>query len=267
MAERLQKVLARAGYGSRRQLEEWIRAGRITLNGTIAKLGDRVATDDQVCIDGRPVSVRLALTPRRCRVLLYHKPAGQVTTRSDPEGRPTVFDSLPELKTGRWIVIGRLDVNTSGLLLFTTDGDLAHSLMHPSGEIEREYAVRVLGDVTKEVTGRLTRGVELEDGKARFTSIRDAGGSGANHWYHVVITEGRNREVRRLWESQGVKVSRLSRVRFGPVVLPRSLRPGKWDELSAGACKELTAAAGLTKKQTQASSRQRPKAVRSQRKR
>jgi len=247
MAERLQKVLARAGYGSRRQLEELIRVGRITLNGAVAELGARVAPTDKVCIDGRPVSVRLALTTRRCRVLLYHKPPGEVSTRSDPEKRPTVFDSLPTLKTGRWIVVGRLDVTTSGLLLFTTDGDLAHHLMHPSADIEREYAVRVLGDVTSGVIQRLTRGVELEDGLARFASLRDAGGRGANHWYHVVIKEGRNREVRRLWESQGITISRLSRIRFGPIALPRRLRPGNWLELSVQSCKELMVAAGLGK--------------------
>ncbi len=245
MAERLQKVLARAGYGSRRQLENWIRTGRITLNDEVAELGVRVSENDRVSIDGRPVSIRLALTPRRRRVLLYHKSAGEVTTRSDPEGRATVFNSLPPLKTGRWIAVGRLDVSTTGVLLFTTDGELAHRLMHPSAEIEREYAARVFGDVSAEVLQRLTRGVQLDDGPARFEQLRDAGGSGANHWYHVILKEGRNREVRRLWESQGLTVSRLSRIRFGPILLPRGLRPGKWQELAEKEIASLSALAGL----------------------
>lgn len=246
--ERLQKVMARAGLGSRRQVEDWIRAGRVQVNGQPAELGQKVGEGDSLTIDGKPVSVRASTAARdRPRVLVYHKPVGEVTTRSDPEGRPTVFDQIPELKTGRWITIGRLDLNTSGLLLFTTHGDLAHRLMHPSSEIEREYAVRVLGDVSPQMLKALTVGVDLEDGKAHFDSIVDAGGSGANHWYHVVLREGRNREVRRLWESQGLKISRLQRVRYGPIELPRRVSPGKWEELDAQGIALLFAAASLPK--------------------
>ncbi|MCW9059474.1 MAG: pseudouridine synthase [Gammaproteobacteria bacterium] len=246
--ERLQKVMARAGLGSRRQVEDWIRAGRVQVNGQPAELGQKVGEGDSLTIDGKPVSVRASTAARdRPRVLVYHKPVGEVTTRSDPEGRATVFDQIPDLKTGRWITIGRLDLNTSGLLLFTTHGDLAHRLMHPSSEIEREYAVRVLGEVSPQMLKALTEGVDLEDGKAHFDSIVDAGGSGANHWYHVVLREGRNREVRRLWESQGLKISRLQRVRYGPIELPRRVSPGKWEELDAQGIALLFAAAGLPK--------------------
>jgi 23S rRNA pseudouridine2605 synthase len=230
MSEKLQKVLARAGYGSRREIEGWISDGRISVNGRIVPLGERVSEGDVIRIDGKVVS-KTRLQSNRCRVLMYHKPVGEVTSRSDEEGRSTVFDNLPRIVNGRWIVVGRLDINTSGLLLFTTDGELANRLMHPSYTLEREYAVRVLGDVEPEVIRALTTGVELEDGEARFTSIVDGGGEGANHWYHVTLEEGRNREVRRLWESQGVTVSRLSRVRYGPITLPRWLRPGRWEEL------------------------------------
>lgn len=226
MAERLQKILARAGYGSRRQVEDWIRAGRICVNGRPAELGLGVTATDTIEIDGRTIAVTAALGQPAPLTLLYHKPVGELTTRADPEGRPTVFDRLPPLKTARWIAVGRLDLNTAGLLLFTTDGELANRLMHPSSEIEREYAVRVLGAVSPGVLEHLLGGVELEDGRAAFATLRDAGGSGANHWYHVTLKEGRNREVRRMWESQGVAVSRLIRVRFGPIGLPRQLRPG-----------------------------------------
>ena len=241
MDERLQKVLARAGLASRRQIEEWIRAGRITVNGVAAKLGDRVTDRDNVRVDGRVISrSRRRALPRR--VLVYYKPQGELTTRNDPQGRPTVFARLPRLPAGRWIGVGRLDINSSGLILLTTDGELAHRLMHPSNGVEREYAVRVLGEVDGEVLDRLLRGVRLEDGKARFLSIRDAGGRGANHWYHVVLSEGRRHEVRRLWESQGLTVSRLIRIRFGPVVLPPALRPGRWKELSEGQIQQLISA-------------------------
>jgi len=245
MAERLQKFLARAGYGSRRQIEEWIRAGRINVNGRPAELGLSVGAQDRIEIDGKPVAVAVALSNPVPRTILYHKPAGELTTRSDPQGRPTVFDRLPPLKTARWIAVGRLDLNTDGLLLFTTDGELANRLMHPSSEIEREYAVRVLGAVAPDTLERLQAGVELEDGRAAFTALRDAGGTGVNHWYHVTLKEGRNREVRRLWESQGVKVSRLIRVRFGPIGLPRELRPGRHRELSRPELAALYRAAGL----------------------
>ena len=241
--EKLQKVLARAGAGSRREMERWIEEGRVTVDGRTARLGDRVRAGQRLRIDGRLLASP-TLTPKP-RVVLYHKPEGRVTTRSDPEGRPTVFDDLPSVRHGRWIAIGRLDVNSSGLLLFTTDGELAHRLMHPSAEIEREYAVRVLGPVANEALQRLTDGVVLEDGPARFERVTDAGGSGANHWYHVVIREGRNREVRRMWEAIGAKVSRLIRVRYGSVQLPRLLRPGRNADLAAADMIELYRSVGL----------------------
>jgi len=230
--EKLQKVLARAGFGSRRELESWIEQGRVSINGKVATLGDRVSEKDVIRVDGNVVP-REKMGGGRRRVLMYHKPVGEVTTRSDPEGRPTVFDHLPNLRNGRWVAVGRLDINTAGLLLFTSDGELAHRLMHPSRQVEREYAVRVMGEVPPEMIKRLQEGVDLEDGKAHFDSIVDAGGEGANHWYHVTLLEGRNREVRRLWESQGVMVSRLIRVRYGPVTLPRWLRDGKFDDVPA----------------------------------
>lgn len=241
--EKLQKVLARAGVGSRREMERWIEQGRITIDGRPAQLGDRVRPGQRLCIDGRPIPTP-ALAPKQ-RVLMYHKPEGEVTTRRDPENRKTVFDNLPPIRHGRWIAIGRLDLNSSGLLLFATDGELANRLMHPSAEIEREYAVRVLGDVPPDAAVRLTSGVMLEDGPARFESVVDAGGTGANHWYHVVIREGRNREVRRMWEAVGVTVSRLIRVRYGPIALPRLLRPGHSRYLERDELGALYAAAGL----------------------
>ena len=242
MSERLQKFLARAGLGSRRQIEDWVRQGRITVNGTPAQLGVQVGGADKIQIDGKPVWVR-ADRPQR-RVLAYYKPVGEMTTRRDPEARPTVFDRLPWLRDGRWVAVGRLDLNTQGLLLLTNDGELANRLMHPSSQIEREYAARVLGAVAPETLGRLRIGVPLEDGVARFEAIRDVGGDGANHWYHVVLREGRNREVRRLWESQGITVSRLIRVRYGPVALRRGLHPGRWDELDGTQIGALLAAVG-----------------------
>ncbi|MEZ5541923.1 MAG: pseudouridine synthase [Pseudomonadota bacterium] len=243
MAERLQKVLARVGLGSRREIEEWIRAGRITVNDRVAELGLSVTERDRIKIDGRIVS--LADSTPAPRTLIYHKPAGELTTRKDAAGRPTVFDSLPRIRHGRWIAIGRLDFNTSGLLLVTTDGELAHRLMHPSWEVEREYAVRVLGAVDDAVLAKLLGGVELEDGMAAFASIRDAGGQGANHWYHVIVREGRNREVRRLWESQGIQVSRLIRVRYGPVGLPAGLRAGRFRDLAPEEIRALYATVKL----------------------
>ena len=231
VGERLQKILARAGYGSRRELEEWIKQGSVKLNDKTAELGDRYIPGDKLKVKGKLVPVS-RLKKKDTRVLMYHKPVGEVTTRSDPEGRKTVFENLPKLAGGRWIAVGRLDISTSGLLLFTTDGTLANNLMHPSQEVEREYAVRVLGDVSKETLKALKEGVLLEDGPAKFDSIIDKGGEGANHWYHVVLHEGRNREVRRLWESQGVRVSRLMRVRYGPLSIPRTVRPGKFQDLT-----------------------------------
>src|SRR5690625_5072149 len=217
MSEQLQKILARAGYGSRRQMAQWITAGRITLNGAPAQLGDRAKADDRSEVDGRPLSEKKREPAQQA--LIYYKPVGEVTTRRDPERRPMVFESLPRLSSGRWIAVGRLDVNTSGLLLFTTDGELANRLMHPSFEIEREYAARVLGELTPEMLQRLQSGVELEDGIGRFNSIERTSadtGESANDWYRVMLREGRRREVRRLFESQGLTVSRLIRIRYGP---------------------------------------------------
>lgn len=241
--EKLQKVLARAGFGSRRELEEWITAGRIKVNGKVAKLGDRVAHADKVLVDGKKVAGQekdATVHP----ILLYNKPLGEICTRNDPEGRPTVFDHLPHLNHARWVSVGRLDINTTGLLLFTTDGELANRLMHPSAQIEREYAVRVMGEVTSEMIQAMQRGVLLEDGMASFTSIKYAGGEGANHWYHVVLLEGRNREVRRLWEAQGLKVSRLKRVRYGNILIPSYVKAGKFVELPAIETKGLYLLAG-----------------------
>lgn len=230
MSEKLQKVLARAGIASRREIERWIEDGRIEINDVPAKLGDRIDQNARIKIDGKIINLHPG-KKTKTRVLMYHKPVGEICSRSDPEGRPTVFDRLPRLQGERWIAIGRLDINTSGLLMFTNNGELAHRLLHPSYEIDREYAVRVLGEVDKAMLNRLQRGVELEDGVAAFASIVDAGGEGVNHWYHVVLHEGRNREARRLWESQGVNVSRLIRIRFGTVTLPRALRLGKSADL------------------------------------
>lgn len=257
MAERLQKVLARAGFGSRREIEGWIREGRITVNDHPAELGISVTEKDRVRIDGRVVSFS-ADPAQNIRTLVYHKPAGELTTRKDEAGRPTVFDSLPRIKNARWISIGRLDMNTSGLLLVTTDGELAHRLMHPSYEIEREYAVRILGKVDEIVLNNLIEGVELEDGLAKFATIRDAGGQGANHWYHVTVHEGRNREVRRLWESQGLKVSRLIRVSFGPIALPSNLRAGRFRDLDQAETAALYAAVGLPAPKTVQKKRRPP---------
>lgn len=247
--EKLQKVLARAGAGSRREMERWIEQGRVTIDGQPAKLGDRVRPGQRLAIDGRVLNE--AMLQPKPRVLIYHKPEGQITTRNDPEGRATVFDNLPVIRQGRWIAIGRLDLNSSGLLLFTTDGELANKLMHPSAGIEREYAVRILGTVTRESIAQLTQGVTLEDGPARFESVVDAGGTGANHWYHVVIREGRNREVRRMWEVVGATVSRLIRVRYGPITLPRMLRPGRSEYLEREPLETLYAAAGLPAPRTE----------------
>jgi 23S rRNA pseudouridine2605 synthase len=230
MTEKIQKVLAAAGLGSRRQIEGWIKEGRVFVNGQPAKIGDRITIEANVTVDGRDVHFVKSHT-KKTRVLLYHKPEGEICSRSDPEKRPTVFDNLPMLRNGRWIAVGRLDFNTSGVLLLTNNGDLANNLMHPSAEIEREYAVRVQGQVSPAMLSRLKKGVELEDGPGFFEDIIDGGGEGTNHWYHVIVRQGRNRLVRRLWESQEVRVSRLIRVRFGTITLPRLLRRGRWEEL------------------------------------
>jgi 23S rRNA pseudouridine2605 synthase len=227
--EKLQKILANNGLGSRREIEQWISQGRVSVNGSIVKLGERATLKDMIRVDGNIVKFK---KNNAARVLIYHKPIGEVSTRFDEEGRPTVFDRLPSLYKGRWISVGRLDISTSGLMLFTSDGELANKLMHPSSEIEREYAVRVLGEVSDEAIKHLKEGVVLEDGTAKFDRLYEVGGEGANHWYHVVLKEGRNREVRRLWESQGITVSRLTRVRFGSIALPKRLPRGRWEELS-----------------------------------
>ncbi|MCG8325519.1 MAG: pseudouridine synthase [Thiotrichales bacterium] len=231
MSERIQKVLARAGYASRRKVEEWIEAGRITVNGRTAQTGDRIDAGDKVCLDGRPLKKIASAQADPIRVIACYKVAGEICSRDDPEGRPTVYKRLPKLNTGRWISIGRLDINTTGLLLFTNNGDLANALMHPSSNIDREYAVRVQGEASPRQLQALRDGVQLEDGPARFTDIVASGGEGSNHWYHVVLMEGRNREVRRLWESQNLRVSRLIRVRFGPYILPPNKRTGQVWEL------------------------------------
>lgn len=245
--EKLQKVLARSGYGSRREMERWIDQGRASVNGKKAKLGDRVTRHDTVQLDGKTITlISEGDSPRR--VLIYNKPVGEVSTRHDPEGRPTVYDHLPPLKNGRWIAIGRLDINTSGLLIFTSDGDLANQMMHPSANIDREYAVRVLGNIDDDMLSRLTEGVLLEDGMAKFTDVRFFDGDGANKWYHCVVMEGRNREVRRLWESQGIKVSRLKRVRYGSVFMPSDVKIGTWKELENKEVKDLGKRLGLVDK-------------------
>jgi 23S rRNA pseudouridine2605 synthase len=229
-SEKVQKVLARAGKGSRREMETMISEGRVSIDGKVAFLGDRITGTEQIRLDGHHVKLT-AQDEDICRVLMYNKPEGEMCTRKDPEGRPTVFDRLPPLETGRWVAVGRLDINTSGMLLFTTDGELANRLMHPSKKVEREYAVRVFGEINEAMLQRLRAGVELEDGPARFQKITYRGGEGRNHWFHVVLSEGRNREVRRLWESQEVQVSRLIRVRYGDLEMQRQLPLGGWREL------------------------------------
>ena len=224
--ERIQKYLASRGAGSRRQIDALLQQGRISVNGRTAQPGDQIDGREKIAIDGKPL--RLQRHAAKPKILMYHKPVGQVSTRSDPEGREDVFRHLPRLQQGRWVAIGRLDINTSGLLLFTNDGELANRLMHPSYEVEREYAVRVHGEVDQSMLQRLRDGVELEDGPAHFEQILDSGGSGRNHWYHVVLREGRNREVRRLWEAVGLEVSRLVRVRYDDFKLPKWLKPGRY---------------------------------------
>ncbi|WP_174624542.1 23S rRNA pseudouridine(2605) synthase RluB [Candidatus Methylobacter favarea] len=244
--ERIQKVLARGGAGSRREIEHWINEGRVKLNGAVATLGARLKAGDHLQINGRVVQwEKYAEQPTR--VLLYHKSAGEVVTRRDPEGRPVVFTQMPKLAIGRWIAVGRLDINTSGLLLATNNGELANRLMHPSTQVEREYAVRILGEVPDVTLEKLRQGVELEDGKAKFDDIRFSGGEGANKWYYVTVSEGRNRVVRRLWESQEVTVSRLMRVRYGPVVLPERLKAHSFYELDSKELGLLMEFAGMEK--------------------
>ena len=227
---KLQKALADAGHGSRREIEEWIAAGRVSVNGEAAHVGQRIGVSDKVRVNGKLVQLKAGVD-RLPRVLLYHKPEGEIVSREDPQGRPTVFEKLPRINNGRWIAVGRLDFNSCGLLLLTSSGELANRLMHPRFELEREYAVRVLGEPTLEAMNQLSAGIQLEDGLAKFNRISDAGGEGANHWYHVTLSEGRNREVRRMFEAVGLQVSRLMRVRYGPVILPPGLKRGMWREL------------------------------------
>ncbi len=228
--ERIQKILASAGLGSRRAIEKRIGNGEVMVNNAQAVLGQTVSTGDTITFEDRPW--RVVSKPVKQRSLIYNKPEGELTTRSDPADRPTVFDRLPLVKNARWVAVGRLDINTTGLLLMTSDGELAHAMMHPSTKVDREYACRIRGEVSAEHLQNLRQGVELEDGPARFSDIREAGGSGANRWFHVTIMEGRNREVRRLWQSQGLTVSRLKRVRYGAVFLPKRLRLGHWSEIT-----------------------------------
>ena len=234
MSEKLQKLLATAGLGSRRELEKWITGGRVSVNGAVATLGDRAESDDRILVDGRAIKIVTDDTPR---VLMYSKPEGEICTASDPDGRPTVFDNLPRLSRGRWIAIGRLDINTSGLLLFTTHGELANRLMHPSYEIKREYMARIHGDVNEAMIARLTEGVVLEDGVAKFQTVKTQQAqsaderSGSNRWFRVILAEGKTREDRRLWESQGVEVNRLKRISYGPIELPSIVRRSEFIEL------------------------------------
>jgi len=240
--ERIQKVLAKCGLGSRREMEKVIEDGRVTVNSQVSKLGDKVKTTDELKVDGKTIKID---DKKVRRVLVYNKPEGEICTRKDPEGRHTVFDKLPNVPGERWIAVGRLDINTSGLLLFTNDGEMANRLMHPSSQIEREYAVRVLGEVTQEQIDTMCKGVELDDGVAKFTDVQFFDGKGSNQWYHVVIMEGRNREVRRLWESQNLQVSRLKRVRYGSVFLESTVRAGTWQELQKKEIDQLAATVEL----------------------
>ncbi|OTG64823.1 23S rRNA pseudouridine(2605) synthase RluB [Acinetobacter silvestris] len=248
MSEKLQKVLARVGLGSRRYMEEVIAAGRVSVNGQVAQVGERIEPTDELRIDGRKVQFQIEDEIRR-RVIIYYKPEGEICSRNDPESRPTVFEQLPSIPGDRWVMVGRLDINSTGLLLFTNDGELANRLMHPSNEIEREYAVRVMGEVTPKIRQNMTSGVVLDDGPAKFESFSEIGGEGINRWYQVVVKEGRNREVRRIFESQGLKVSRLLRTRYGTVILPRELRTGRWIELDKNDIDNLTKAVELKPRQ------------------
>ncbi|MCK7608245.1 23S rRNA pseudouridine(2605) synthase RluB [Acinetobacter portensis] len=248
MSEKLQKVLARVGLGSRRYMEEVIAAGRVSVNGQVAQVGERIEPTDELRIDGRKVQFQIEDEIRR-RVLIYYKPEGEICSRNDPENRPTVFEQLPQIPGDRWVMVGRLDINSTGLLLFTNDGELANRLMHPSNEIEREYAVRVMGEVTPAIVKNMTNGVVLDDGPAKFESFSEIGGEGINRWFQVVVKEGRNREVRRIFESQGLKVSRLLRTRYGTVILPRELRTGRWMELDKQDIDNLTKSVELKPRQ------------------
>lgn len=237
VTHKLHKLLAQSGLGSRREMEALIASGQVSVNGKIAKLGDRVGLRDLVRVNKR--IIRINTNERLPRIILYHKPEGEIVSRHDPEGRPSVFDKLPPLKSSRWVAIGRLDFNTSGLLIFTTSGVLANQLMHPRFQVEREYAVRIVGCLTAEQKNQLLTGVGLGDGLAKFSDLSEQGGEGSNRWYHVILKEGRNREVRRMFEALGLVVSRLIRIRFGPINLPPRLKRGMWCELDETEARHL----------------------------
>lgn len=236
--DKLHKLLARGGLGSRRKMEEKILSGGVIVNGKTAKIGDRASFNDRIIVDGKSLKNQVVVLSRP-RIIIYNKPDGEICTKQDPEGRKTVFDALPRLKIGRWVMVGRLDINTTGLLLFTTDGELANRLMHPSYEVEREYAVRVFGEISDQAIEQLKKGIMLDDGEAKFSHVYFVGGEGINKWYHVTLSEGKNREVRRMFKALGLQVSRLTRVRYGDIKLPRYLSAGKSEELAPRNVNEL----------------------------
>jgi 23S rRNA pseudouridine2605 synthase len=255
MADRVQKILAAAGHGSRREIERWIKEKRLKIDGRIAELGDTVEGNEKFVFDGRKLSVKASKEAHKH--IIYHKPGDEITSRNDQEGRRVVFDSLPKLRGSRWIAVGRLDMTTTGLLIFTTDGTLANKLMHPSGELLRRYAVRVHGRPKDSDLAALVNGVDLEDGRASFDSVDEAGGEGSNRWYHVSIREGRNREVRRMWEAIGFQVSRLMRIAYGPIELPPNLRRGKYTAMTPAQARLLYVSVGMEPPAITARSRKR----------